>query len=150
TGGILWSLSAQSSPLPSGLVLQSSGALVGTPLVSGLFEFRFRCVNDEGGAAEAALDIVIYEPVGYTHAPDMYDTPANDSFATATNLGALSATAPIVQLTPLSVTSNPADPNYDPRDYFSFTTPHTGRIQVEVYFDSFIGKLLTNLGGQHN
>lgn len=150
TGAILWSLSPQSSPLPGGLVLQASGALVGTPYVSGLFEMRFRCINDEGGAAEVALDIVIYEPAGYTHAPDTCDTPANDSFATATSLGALSAAAPIVQLTPLSVTSNPADPNYDPRDYFSFTTPHTGRIQVEVYFDSFIGKLLTNLGGQHN
>jgi hypothetical protein len=150
TGGIQWLLSPLSSPLPGGLVLQASGSLVGTPYVSGLFELRFRCVNDEGGAAEAALDIVIYEPVGYTHAPDIYDAPANDSFATATNLGALSAVAPIVQLTPLSVTSNPADPDHDPRDYFSFSTPHAGRIQIEVYFDSSIGKLLTNLGGQHN
>lgn len=151
SGSITWSLAPLSSPLPSGIVLQSSGTLMGTPIVSGLFELRFRCVNSEGGSAEAALDIVIYEPTGYTHAPDMFDTPANDSFATATNLGALTMAGPIVQSTPLSVTSDPADANTDPRDYFKFTTAVTGRIQIEVYFDFRNGgKLYPWLGGEHN
>jgi hypothetical protein len=149
-GAISWSLAAQSAPMPGGIVLQADGSLNGTPAASGLFVLTFRCTPAAGSATEATLDIVIYEPTGYTHAPDMYDVPANDSFATATNLGALSQAAPIVQQTPLSVSSNPADPIPDPRDYFSFTTPCTGRIQIEVYFDSAVGKLLTSLGGEHN
>ncbi|MCA8917217.1 MAG: putative Ig domain-containing protein [Planctomycetes bacterium] len=150
TDPVEWALAAGSTPLPTGLVLQGDGNLSGTPTVSGLFEMRFRASNSVGGSVEAALDIVVYEPTGYTHMPDMFDTPANNSFATATNLGALTMAAPIVQLAPLSVTSDPADPNTDARDYFSFTTGVRGRIQIEVFFDYRTGgKLFAFLGGEH-
>ena len=151
TDPLTWSLSASSSPLPAGITLGADGTLSGTPTAGGLFVPRFRCVNNVGGEVEGALDIVVYEPIGYVHTPDAYDVPSNDSFASATNLGGVTQSAPIIQQMPLSVTSDPADPNTDPRDYFKFTTPSTGRVHIEVYFDfRTSGRLFPTLGGEHN
>lgn len=150
TGPVSWSLEATSPPLPGGLLLSRDGALSGTPTASGLFPVRMTASNAAGGAASVGLDIVVYETIGYTHQPDQFDVPANDSVATATPLGVVSENAPLVQGTPLSLTSNPADPNTDPRDFFAFSTSVRGEIRIEVYFAVFIGRLKTALYGEHN
>lgn len=149
TGNVVWSLDTASAGLPPGLTLSPDGALGGTPTQSGLTAVRFQAANDAGGVAVATLDVVVYEAVGYAHAPDMYDTPANDTLATATPLGLVAPAAPFLQTVPLSVTSNPADPSQDARDYFAFSTNVRGEIRIAVYFSAFIGKLHAALYGEH-
>ncbi|MBK9974342.1 MAG: hypothetical protein IPP14_06175 [Planctomycetes bacterium] len=149
TGNVAWALNANSAALPTGLALSSYGAISGTPTQSGLSAVKFDVTNDAGGVASVLLDVVVYESVGYTHTPDMYDTPSNDTLATATPLGAVTPTAPFLQTTPLSVTSNPADPSLDARDFFAFSTTLRGEIRIAVYFSAFIGKLHASLYGEH-
>lgn len=150
TGPVAWGLDPTGPALPTGLSMAADGSVTGTPTQTGLFAARFVASNAVGGSTTAALDIVVYEAIGYAHAPDMYDTPANNSLATATPLGAVSEAAPVVQSAPLSVTSNPADPNTDPHDYFAFSTSVRGEIRMEVFFSVFIGRLKTALYGEHN
>jgi len=150
TDPVAWQLDAASMALPAGIALASDGTLSGTPTEGGLFPLQFVASNSAGGTAATALDIVIYEAIGYAHGPDMYDTPSNDTLATATPLGTVGGAAPLVQTTPLSVTSNPADPNPDPSDYFVFSTTVRGEIRVDVFFSAFVGKLKAALYGEHN
>ncbi|MBX3472978.1 MAG: putative Ig domain-containing protein [Planctomycetes bacterium] len=150
TGPVVWQLAAASPALPAGIALATDGTLTGTPTEGGLFPLQVVANNSVGGTAVALLDVVIYEAIGYAHGPDMYDTPSNDTLSTATVLGVVGSTAPLVQTTPLSVTSNPADPNPDPSDYFAFTTTVRGEIRVAVYFSAFVGKLKAALYGEHN
>ncbi len=141
---LAWSLAAGSPPLPTGVTLSTTGDLAGTPTESGLFALRVQCEAETSPPTllTRELDLVVYEGIGYTHTPDLFDGGVNNNdFASATNLGALSMNAPLVQATPLSVSSNPADPNLDPADVFSFTTPHVGEISIEVFFAGATGSL---------
>lgn len=150
TGVIAWTLDATSPPLPTGINLGTDGTLSGTPTQSGLFLVRLNAANSAGGVADVSLDFVVYEAIGYVHQPDQFDVPSNNSLATATPMGAISEAAPCVQTSPLSVTSNPGDPNTDPHDYLAFTTSVRGEIRIDVYFSVFIGRLKTALYGEHN
>lgn len=147
TGPVTWSLAAGSAALPGGMTLSSSGLLSGTPAQVGLHELILQADNAAGGAASAAVDLVVYENLFYSYAPDALDSPANDDPATATSLGALGGSAPLVQAGPLSVTSNPAAPDVD---WFSFSTPTRGDIHVEVFFNGVVGKLVTGLHAEHH
>lgn len=147
TGPVTWSLAAQSPALPAGIVLAPDGTLSGVPGAGGLYPTVFRAENAAGVAVEAPLDFIIYEGIGYSHAADMFETPDNDSYASATDLGPLAAGADIAVGTPLSVTSEQPAPDVD---YLKFTTSVAGEIRIDVYYDPFIGKLLTGLHGEHN
>lgn len=139
-----WSLAAGSAPLPAGMALSANGSIAGTPSESGLFALRVQCEAETSPPTllTRELDLVVYEGIGYTHTPDLFDGGVNNNdFASATNLGALSMNAPLVQATPLSVSSNPTDPNLDPADVFSLTTPHVGEISIEVFFANATGSL---------
>ncbi|MCC6463842.1 MAG: putative Ig domain-containing protein, partial [Planctomycetes bacterium] len=145
---LAWSLTASSDPLPAGLALQADGTFYGTPTEGGLFELEVKVETDTVPVCTATrkLDLVVYEPIGYAHAPDRFDGGAgNNTMANATNLGALGMAAPLVEAEPLSVCADPADPATDPVDYFRFTTPFKGEILVEVFFDAFVGKVKPSL-----
>ncbi|MEZ5991841.1 MAG: Ig domain-containing protein [Planctomycetota bacterium] len=147
TGPVTWSLAPQSSPLPTGIGLASDGTLSGVPTTGGLYPVMFHAENAVGGAAETALDIIIYEAVGYSYTSDVFETPDNDSYVDATDLGTLNSGADIAVGAPLSVTSEPPTPDVD---YLKFTTSSVGEIRIDVYFDKFIGNLLTGLHREHN
>jgi hypothetical protein len=147
TGPLTWTLAGTSSPLPSGVSLSSSGLLSGTPGGSGLFEIVVQAENTVGGTSSSQLDLVVYENLFYSYAPDQHDTPSNDTLGTATQLGAISATTPLVEPGPLSATSNPASPDMD---WFAFTTPTRGTIEVDVFFKNTVGKVIAGLHGDHN
>ena len=147
TGPIVWSLAAGSTPLPTGVSLTPSGLLAGTPSESGLFEIAVQAENAVGGVSSSLLDLVVYENLFYAYAPDPYDAASNDTLGTATPLGAITPASPVTEPGPLSVTSNPAAPDVD---WFAFTTPTRGTIEVEVFFSKVVGTLITGLHGDHN
>lgn len=141
---LAWSLAAGSAALPTGVTLSAAGDLAGTPTESGLFMLRVQCEAETSPPTllTRELDLVVYEGIGYSHTPDLFDGGVNNNdFASATALGSLSMSSPLVQATPLSVSSNPADPNIDPADVFAFTTPHVGEISIEVFFANMTGSL---------
>jgi hypothetical protein len=142
-----WQMSGASAPLPAGMSLHPTGLITGTPAGFGLHELEIVASNSSGGAATKRLDLVVYENLFYSYAPDPLDTPANDDAASATPLGTLSMATPLVQPGPLSVTSNPAAPD---EDWFHFSTPTRGTITVEVFFNNAVGKVITGLHGEHN
>lgn len=150
SAGIVWALEAGSPALPTGMTLNASGLLAGTPSTVGFTPVVFTATDPKGNSTQAPLDFVVYEVNPYVHAPDAYDTPANDDYANATNLGGVTENAPIVQTTPLSLSSNPASPDYDRYDYFAFTTPHVGEIEIEVMFPKALGRLFASIHGDHN
>ena len=147
TGPVTWSLAPQSASMPTGMALAGDGTLSGTPSNGGLFETVFRAENALGGKADVALDMIVYEPITYTYSPDAYENPDNDSYTNATDLGVLTSASPIVQSTPLSVTSQPPNPDVD---FLKFTTSTVGEITVDVYFAKTTGKLFAGLHGDHN
>lgn len=147
TWPIVWSLATGSSPLPIGVSLTASGLLAGKPAESGLFEIQVQAENAAGGVSSVPLDLVVCENLFYAYAPDPYDTPSNDTLGAATQLGPITPTGPLTEPGPLSVTSNPASPDVD---WFAFTTPTRGTIEVEIFFSGVVGKLITALYGDHN
>ena len=149
TGPVVWSLGTTSATPPSGLTLSASGVISGTPTEGGLFEMEFVAENAKGGSAAIDLDLIVYEPITYSHAPDIYDTPANNDYAGATYLGAVTTVSPLVQTSPLSLTSNPSDINVDPTDIFQFSTATSGELEIEVFFANFTGTLYASIHGDH-
>ncbi|MBK8207070.1 MAG: hypothetical protein IPK87_09805 [Planctomycetes bacterium] len=145
---LIWSLGAASAALPAGLALLPDGTLFGAPAAAGLYELEIQCepFTSPMVAISQRLDLVAYEGVGYVHALDGFDAGSNNNdFATATQMGALSMAAPLVQATTLSVSSNPGDPDRDLVDLFAFSTPYEGEIEIEVFFSAFTGKLKSAL-----
>jgi len=61
--GYVWSLDVASNPLPSGLSLNSSGVISGTPTVAGMTTITVRVTDSVGGAATQQLSLTI-SPAG--------------------------------------------------------------------------------------
>lgn len=147
SGPLNWTLTPASAALPSGLSLTTAGLITGTPGQAGLYTLEVEARNTLGEKATSRLDLVVYENLFFSYAPDVYDAPSNNDYASATQLGTLGMNAPIIEPGPLTVTANPAGADVD---LYAFTTPYRGEITVEVFFANSVGKLITGLHADHN
>jgi hypothetical protein len=75
---IFWSLATGSNPLPSGLTLDGTGNITGTPEATGTVEVTFDATDDSGNESEQSINLTINQsfgiapptvPLGTTHEP---------------------------------------------------------------------------------
>lgn len=136
---LIWKL-LNPEGMPAGLTLVEYGYIGGTPQEAGLHTLQLLAQAPDGTEMQAALDLVIHEGFGYAHQPDQFDTAGFDDAETYASLGQLNQGDVFTQAKPLSVTSDDADPNTNPRDFLLFNTDG-GDIQVSVFFAAQVGQL---------
>jgi hypothetical protein len=138
--GVTWMLLEEFGALPDGLELSGNATITGTPQEAGLFDLVFLMTDADGTVRKIARELVVYEPWGYAHQPDMFDVPGFDDAETYAMLGRIEQGHEYVQARPLSVTSDADDPNTNPRDFLLFDT-NGGDLQISVFFSAMVGKL---------
>jgi hypothetical protein len=59
-----WALASGSQPLPPGITLSTTGALAGTPVAAGIFNFTVQATDSNGLAASQGFSITVVPPAG--------------------------------------------------------------------------------------
>jgi hypothetical protein len=59
-----WALAQGSQPLPPGITLSTTGALSGTPVAAGIFNFTVQATDSKGLAASQGFSITVVPPAG--------------------------------------------------------------------------------------
>lgn len=133
---------ATGSTLPTGISMDTTGTLTGTPTVTGLFPVVVELLVGGEVVDTTNLDFVVYPSIPFTYVEDANESPTpNNDAGSATELGPVTPTTPIEQTAPLTVNSDLNIANPDPDDYFRFITNSVGTITVEVFFKALVGEI---------